>query len=348
MKKVIIVIFILLIIGLGVFGYYYFKNNKAPSEVISELGQKITKKEEPKKEEFKIFNGNDRPIAVMIDNNKRALPHAGLNKAYMIYEIIVEGGESRLMALFKESDIPKIGPVRSSRHYFLDFALEHDAIYAHFGWSPKAEAEIKSLKVNNINGLLYDGTVFKRTKDKVKPHNAVSSIKDLREAAERLGYRLKSDKESVLKYSNKEIELNGENSEVATKIHIPISYLNSVDWKYNSETKKYLRKTRGIEEKDWDTKENFEAKNIIIEFIKNTKLNDKSGKDRQDMDTTGVKEGYYITNGRAIKIKCTKNTRTSVTKYEDLEGNEIKFNDGNTFVQIVPSDAKIKIGSMDE
>ena len=72
----------------------------------------------------------------MIDNHLDALPQAGLNKAYIVYEMIVEGGETRLMALFKDRDLEKIGPIRSSRHYFLDYALENDAIYVHFRLEP--------------------------------------------------------------------------------------------------------------------------------------------------------------------------------------------------------------------
>ena len=108
----------------------------------------------------------DRPIAVMIDNHNGAWPQAGLNQAYMVYEIIVEGGETRLMALFKGVTVDKIGPVRSSRHYFLDYAMENDAIYAHFGWSPQAKSDISKYSINNINGITESSSTFWRVKDK--------------------------------------------------------------------------------------------------------------------------------------------------------------------------------------
>ena len=105
----------------------------------------------------KIFSGDSRSVAIMIDNdNKYAWPHAGLNNAYMIYEFIIEGGSSRFIAFFKEDNLPdKVGPIRSSRHYFLDYVMEHDAIYCHFGWSPLAQSDIPRLGINNINGI-YD------------------------------------------------------------------------------------------------------------------------------------------------------------------------------------------------
>ena len=64
----------------------------------------------------------------------------------MVYEAIAEGGETRLMAMFKGVDVEQIGPVRSSRHYFLDYAMENDAIYVHFGWSPQAQSDIKNIQ----------------------------------------------------------------------------------------------------------------------------------------------------------------------------------------------------------
>ena len=72
----------------------------------------------------KYVDNNERPVAVMVDNDdKNARPHAGLDEAYLIYEMVVEGGATRFMALYKNDNVEKIGPVRSSRHYFLDFVI---------------------------------------------------------------------------------------------------------------------------------------------------------------------------------------------------------------------------------
>ena len=150
-----------------------------------------TAKEEKK---VQIFQGNERTFAVMIDNHNQAWPQAGLNKAYLVYEAIVEGGETRLMALFKGVTVDKIGPVRSSRHYFLDYALENDAIYAHLGWSPQAQGDISSLGVNNINGQAYDtgaartsSSKYWREQSRKAPHNAFTSINSLYQIAKDKG-----------------------------------------------------------------------------------------------------------------------------------------------------------------
>lgn len=346
-KVVLIIVIILCIIAIAVCSaILYYKSTQNNNMVF--LGTDVVNNKETGNtivagldSSVQIFKGNDRPIAVMIDNNKDAMPQAGLNDAYMVYEIIVEGGESRLMALFKGASLEKIGPVRSARHYFLDYALENDAIYVHYGWSPQAQGDIKTLGVNNINGISETTNEFWRVKDKKSPHNVATSTEKILQIAKNKNYRTTSSKDSVLNYVTEEVSL--QDGEVAKNITIPYSDSNIVNWIYNNETKRYTRFSKSKEQTDWTTGEDITAKNIIIEFIANSTLNDGENKGRQTMNTTGSKDGYYITNGKAIKIKCEKVSRSSKTVYKDLEGNEIDVNDGNTFVQICPINANVKI-----
>ncbi len=311
------------------------ESNDNDNKIIS-LGVEEVKKEE---KIIKTFNGNSRPIAVMIDNHNGALPQAGLNDAYIVYEIIVEGSETRLMAVFKDKDLSKIGPIRSSRHYFLDYALENDAIYVHYGWSPQAQADIKKLKVSNINGIVQGKGDFWRVKDKKSPHNAVTSTAKILEMCNEKKYRTTSSLKSVLNYSLDEVNL--ENGIDAKKIEIP--YLNEITYIYNEETKRYTRYSNDKKQTDWDTKEDITTKNIIIDFIRNYTLKDTENKGRQGLNNIGESKGYYITNGKAIEITATKTARNEQTVYKDLDGNEINVNDGNTFIQICPINSKVVI-----
>ncbi len=346
--KILIAVLIILILGAGgILAYQITKdkqneaqqtatNTDSNSSENNILTAKIPEKE------VEIFKGNDRPIAVMIDNHTGAWPQAGLNQTYMVYEIIVEGGETRLMALFKGADVDKIGPVRSARHYFLDYAMENDAIYVHFGQSPQAESDMTKYSIHNINGIYEDGTTFWRVKDKYAPHNAVTSTEKILQSAKNKGYRTTSNKESILNYVTEEVNL--EEGQDATLVTIPHSDLEVVEYKYNQETKKYERYAREKQQTDWETKEAVTTKNIIITFCDNYTLQDTENKGRQGLKNIGTFDGYYITNGKAIKIKCIKEARDEQTKYQDLEGNEIKINDGNTWVNIVPTTAQVKIG----
>ncbi len=335
-KVLVIILVILIIAGGGILGYKITKQKENQETAMTE--ENAEKSTEPEKE-VEIFKGNDRPIAIMIDNHKDAWPQAGLQKAYMVYEIVVEGGETRLMALFKGVDLEKIGPVRSARHYFLDYAMEHDAIYVHFGESPQAASDIKKFSIQDIDGISEDGTTFWRVKDKVSPHNAVTNTEKITTSIKNKKYKMTSKEESVLHYVTEEVNL--EQGQGAVSVTIPHSQLQTVKYVYDEENKIYERYARGKEQSDWDTKQPITTKNIIITFCDNYTLSDTENKGRQGIKNIGTYDGYYITNGKAIKIKCIKNERDEKTKYQDLEGNDIKINDGNTFVNICPTDAKV-------
>ncbi len=344
---ILVIILIALIIIAGVLLFFKITGTQMKNEDLQYEMQAQTNTQEDAPEivemkEPQIFKGTDRPIAVMIDNHEGALPQGGLNDAYLVYEIIVEGGESRLMALFKGKDVEKIGPVRSARHYFLDYALENDAVYVHFGESPQAKKDIKNLGVDAINGIYENSEAFWRTKDKRAPHNVATSIEQIKKIAEANKYTLKSTNKSVLNYSVNSVDL-GETAKNANKVVIPYCDWNEVTYTYNVEEKRYYRNSKGVDETDWTTGEPVTTKNIIIQKAKNTTLNDGENKGRQNLHNIQVLEGYYITEGKAIEITCEKTSRSSKTIYKDLEGNEIEVNDGNTFIQICPIDAKIEI-----
>ncbi len=341
--KILVVIFILLIIiAVALVGMKAWKD-KQTNEVAGNMEEVNVVEPEPEPEPVKqvqIFQGVERPIAVMIDNHKGAMPQAGLNDAYMVYEMIVEGGETRLMLLLKGKELDKVGPIRSARHYFLDYALENDAIYVHYGWSPQAQSDIPKLGVDNINGIYYSEESFWRVKDKYAPHNAVTSTANITAIAKKNDYSLASTKESVLNYTTEEVTLE-ESELVAQTVTIPYSDSNTVTYEYDAQTGRYTRYSRGIKQVDWVTEEDVTTKNIIITFVKNTTLNDGENKGRQTLYNTGEREGYYITNGKAIKITCEKSTRSAQTVYKDELGNEIEVNDGNTFMQICPINSEV-------
>ena len=340
-RIIIAILVILILVAGGIMAYMITKDKINQTQTVSENAEDedeiLTAGVSDKK--IKIFNGKDRPIAVMIDNHNQAWPQAGLNQAYLVYEAVVEGGETRLMALFKGVTVDKIGPVRSSRHYFLDYAMENDAIYAHYGWSPQAESDIKQYNINNLNGITESETTFWRVKDKSAPHNAVTSTTALLNAAKAKGYKTKSSKKSVLNYVTDEVKL--ENGQSATSVTIPHSTLQTVKYEYDEQNQVYKRYARNKAQTDWDTGDNITTKNIIVTFCDNYTLDDSENKGRQGLRNIGTFDGYYITNGKAIKIKCIKNSREEKTIYQDLDGNIINVNDGNTFVNICPINSDV-------
>ena len=231
-NKLLIILLIVVIIIVAVLLVMKILNDRKTEDVQNEnIANEIEVVELQPEPEPQIVAGTDRPIAVMIDNHESAWPQAGLNDAYIVYEIIVEGGETRLMPIFKGKSLEKIGPIRSARHYFLDYAMENDAIYVHYGQSPQAESDISSFDIDNINGLVQSSSDFWRDKGKYAPHNAVSSTEKILKIANQKEYRTSSDAESVLNYVAKEFDL--ENGETATDVKIPVSTLQKVEYKYD-------------------------------------------------------------------------------------------------------------------
>ncbi len=330
-KEIILLFLIILVIILGIGVKKYLSIHP-----IDEIKDKIIKEE--KKLKIIDLDSTTRPVGVMIDNVKTALPQAGLSSSYLVYEIIVEGGFTRLFALYKDVDTQMIGPVRSLRHYFIDYALENDAVIAHYGWSPKAETDIKKLGVKNLNGLTNPGNMYYRNSEMTKaPHNAFTSMDNIRKQIDKLNYDKKVS-DTLLNYSVDEIDLSKEeDSIIANNISIKYSNYQTTSYEYDVDKKVYKRYTNGKAQIDRNNNEQISAKNIIVYNVKNYPLADVEDKDRQELENIGSGDGYFITDGYAIPITYEKSSRSSKTKYKYLNGEEIKVNDGITYIQIQPT-----------
>ena len=338
-KKVALIIFILLLLAaITVFLLYYFG-------IIGKKEESV-KKEEPKLQILDL-DSKTRPYAVMIDNVGDAKPQSGLDKAYLTYEIIVEGGLTRLMAVFKDVDVEEIGPVRSARHYFVDYALENDAIFVHHGRSPQALEEINEYNVDNLEGLYDPADMFWRDSSRSAPHNSYTSTDGIKKAIEEEGYEEESDDWLLLNYSVKAINLNKrENAEKADEVVIRFSDSTYTTMEYDSENKVYLRYENGRAHTDRSGKQ-YTTKNIIVvRGVRNYTID--SSTSRQEIDNIGSGEGYFITNGYAVPITWEKDSTSSKTVYRYENGKEIKVNDGNTYIEIQPLNQEIEITGVEE
>ncbi len=282
-----------------------------------------------------------RPVAVMIDNdNGDARPHAGLLDAYLVYEVPVEGGATRLMALYYPEDTEKIGPVRSSRHYFLDYVLEHDAIYTHFGYSPQALSDIPALGINNLNGVEGSGAdiFWREEKYAGDYHSAYTSMAKILAKAEKLGYRTEREKAPLI-FAEEVLDL--EDGTAATSVKIPYAGFYSSGFSYDEESGTYKKLINGAAHPLQGGGE-LRAKNIIIMQMKTYSLGDGSA--RINVDTVGAGKGQYITMGKAVPITWEKASRSAKTVWKTEDGEELKLNPGTTWVMLLPSGVSPEIG----
>ena len=290
------------------------------------------------------LNSTSRPYAVMINNIGAARPyHTGLQDAYLVYEIVVEGGITRYLALFKDKTNEVVGNVRSARHYYIDYVLENDAYYVHWGWSPQAESDIASLDIDNLNGLTYGSPYFFRQNISgvSTEHRAFTNLTELANLVDRLGYRKETNKDLLLNYSATSVELP-ESATEATNIDLKYSSSSTTNYVYDSEAKVYKQFVNDKEHTDYETKEQYMVKNIIAYQVGNTSIaGDNKG--RQDLDNIGSGKGYFISEGKAVPITWEKTSRSSQTIYRYEDGTEITVNDGNTWIHSVPTSGNISI-----
>ncbi len=279
-----------------------------------------------------------RPIAVMIENHPKARPQSGLDEADIVYEMPVEGGISRFMAIYLHSDKSRIGPVRSSRPYYLDKLLEYEGIYVYFGGSPQAWEDIARLKIEGINGI-YDGLTFWRDESRKKPHNAYTSIKKIKRTSEMKGY----DRDvnfKHFKFCEGEEVPEGEKAETVILKFSPFKY--TVKYEYNKHKGGYLRYMDNKPHIDRETHKQLSAENIIIQKAKTMVIpGDDAG--RLNIQLVGKGEGYYISKGNCIKITWEKKSRKGYTYFYDTKNKEITLNPGTTWIQIVPYNAEVQI-----
>lgn len=293
---------------------------------------------EPKNTPERIFldtyiNTDERPVAVMVDNDdQNARPQAGLDEAYLIYEMVVEGGSTRFLALFKGVDTEKIGPVRSSRHYFLDYVMENDAIYTHFGWSPKATSDISTFGIQKINGILgEDANVFWREeKFKGDWHSAYTSLSKVKAKAESKSYPLTTEQKNGIEYADS--FYTPDSDLLANKVSFNYSGRYKTAYTYNPETKLYEKSIFGNPHV-MQNGEVVTVKNILVELITDTSLGD--GTERRNINTAGSGKGYYITDGVYEEITWSKASRRDATIYKRADGSVLKINPGKTIVNLI-------------
>lgn len=335
------IIFIIFVVALS-FVVYKMNPIDLNTEEKEEVKEKIV---EPVKPKLKIIDvdSKTRPFAVMINNINVARPlQSGLQDAYIVYEIIVEGGITRYMAVFQDQQTERIGSIRSARHYFLDYALENDAIYVHHGQSPQASNDFYNLGIDRIVVDNSNTGWRDRTLNVSSEHTLFTSIAKLKNGVNNM--RTERNTNFLLDYSIESVDLSTkEGAIVANTVKIPYSYYITTSYTYDSVNKVYNRFVNSEAHTDYVTKKQYTVKNIITYKVYNYNLNDGENKGRQDIDNVGSGDGYYISEGYAVPIKWRKQSRSSQTEYTYLDGTKIKVNDGNTFIQIEPTSQTLTI-----
>ena len=283
------------------------------------------------------------PIAVMIDDLSPARPQSGFNAASIVWQAPAEGGIPRYMLVFQE-DIPTdVGPVRSSRFYYIAWAAELHALYAHAGGSPQALA---TLRTQGNGKLVYNadefrwGGSFHRISTRSSPHNLYTTGKALRGIAASV-----AAKDGPIKWPwtfARDATLGWR--PVGGRIEVTYGSVNAIRFDYDRASNTYLRAVTGEKRQiDAATHKRVAPKNVIVMVMRFGALNDgHPNKHRLEADVIGSGPAWVSTNGITIKGTWKKTSLTGPTRFYDKAGKPVTLTIGQTFVQVMKTSDVIR------
>ncbi|WP_349409302.1 DUF3048 domain-containing protein [Pseudalkalibacillus sp. SCS-8] len=278
-----------------------------------------------------------RVIGVMINNAPEARPQSGLHKADLVYEVLAEGRITRMLALFQSEQPDQIGPVRSARDYYVRLNNAFDAIYVFHGWSPSAKSMLTSGNIDSLNGLYYDGSLFKRVGFRKAPHNSYITYDNIIKGAKKNNFELKQE---IKPFSfMPEEDITNIEGDPATKMTVTYGKYQ-VTYRYDSEKGIYHRYTGNQQSVDRETGTPIELENVFV-VVADHRIIDSAGRRNINLTSGGeallFQEGkvqkiaWMNDNGRIIPVEAVMNPT------KDAKPAEVPLVPGKTWVNVVPS-----------
>lgn len=285
------------------------------------------------------------PIAVIIDDHRDARPQAGLSEAAVVWHAPAEGGIPRYLAIFQESLPTLVGPVRSARQYFIEWAAETRALFVHVGGSPEALATLRSegggQLVYAVDEFSHGGGYLWRTADRSVPHNLYTDGQRLRALAAVAGAT-----DRVLDpawrfgpgtpLSRRPL---GGSIEVAYRV-------NTIRYDYDRASNTYPRTVTGEPDGQVDagTGRRVAPSNVVIMLVEFAPLRDgHPEKGRLEADVIGSGSAWIATGGRTIEGRWRKASTIGSTRFFDTNGRPVALNPGQTFVQVLETGSTVTI-----
>jgi hypothetical protein len=284
-----------------------------------------------------------RVMVVMVDDQFDARPQSGLSQADVVWQAPAEGGIPRYMMIFQDRVPPSVGPVRSARQYYIAWAAEWDAVYAHVGGSPQALQTLREQGrgqlVYNADEFRWGGIYFHRTRDRFAPHNVYTSGKELYQLSRRLGAKNTAMQPAWKFAPDKLLSLRPKGGTITT-----VYPWNTITYRYDRLTNSY-RRAVSTEKRQMDRGRGKPVgpKNVIVMTMSFGPLNDGSKKHRLEAQFIGQGTAWIATNGKTIKGTWKKTSMRSPTRFYDKNGKQVVLTVGQTFVQVMPKGSTITI-----
>lgn len=300
-----------------------------------------------------------RPLAVMIENHTDARPQSGLSSADVVYEAVAEGGITRFMAVFycNLGDI-QVGPVRSARTYFLDWESEYNALYAHVGGAntpgpADALGQIITYKVKDLNQFNIGFPTFWRDYQRLghpvaTEHTMYSTTQKLWEVGAKRGWTAVDSLGTRWDANFVSWKFKDDApAKPATTTGIDVNFWQNygdyaVRWDFDGSCDCYKRSNGGAPHKDLDNNQQLQAKNIVVQFERESPANDGYENNAHLLyKTIGQGKALIFQDGKVTEGQWSKASRTARSKYTDSNGREIVFDKGLIWIETVPEGAKV-------
>ena len=275
-------------------------------------------------------DGTVSPLAIIVENEAHARPQAGLDRADIVYEALAEGGITRFLAIYASQTAEVVGPVRSARDYFVEWAREYTAPLVHIGASPQGYAAIAATHTFDLDEIRgHPG--FWRSADRSAPHNAYTSTDGARSA---LGSRaFTKGTYSGLRFSDRPPDRTGTPASEATVRFGSWKY--TAGWTYDPVTNEYLRDMDDEPHVDAETGEQLRATNVLLQWVDSWLIpGDREG--RLEFASIGSGRLVALIDGVAIEGQWRKDSAEAPTQYLGADGAPLWLYPGATWIEIIP------------
>lgn len=295
--------------------------------------------------EAELAKANRHPLAVIIENYPDARPQVGLDKASIIYEAITEGGITRFMAIYGPKDTDKVGPVRSLRTFFLDWAFSYNAFIAHVGGNIDALDRVGPEGALDLDQFSLGEKAYWREPmpGKAIEHTMFTSIDKLYKVAQEKGFDMSASFKSFKFLDPKKFTINQ-----STKQSIVIDFSSptyKVSYEYDPIGNNYIRTQAGSLHRDRATGNQLAPTNVIIQEVSRHEGTTRINENSWTFDTIGEGKAIVFYGGQKIDATWKKTSLKERTMFYDSNNKEIKFLPGQFWYEIVPPDVfeKVKI-----
>lgn len=284
-----------------------------------------------------------RPFALMVDNAPAARPQSGLGDACLVYEVLAEGGITRFLAFYLHGEPARVGPIRSTRPYFLDLVLPLDAVLGHSGASEEGFADLKALGVPHLDEIHGGGEAYWRVppSERRPPHATYTSAELFRSVMKKRGLEKEGPFPSPFSFHNPGGQPQGKEAVLVT-VRYPGGWQGyRVTYAYEKDTDRWLRYLGEQPHRDAEGSVLW-ARNVVIQFVEMRRV---PGDPLLHMEAkmTGRGKVMVFSGGRYREGTWRKESRKSPVVYRDDRGNPLEMAPGPTWVLVVPLETEVEI-----